>query len=538
LRAQRYGLTQTMLRTKLVVAFLGLLGPALIMGSLLYWGPRQMENRLERALIAHQQVQVYLELALEAYRHLQQLSSGAKRGHPVSEAELAASRRRLTDMLADLRRLTLDELQFVGQSEPAEKAEVNRIDRFEALLNRAFAVAAQGENQGWTEALRGSIDGLDRELGALISEVIDDESEEAATADHQARQLVRRLTLLAGGVMLVSAVCVALTALWARRRIQAPIDALIEGTREIARGDLDYRVSVSGRDELANLASNFNWMSAELERRRADLDHSRADLERKVEDRTKELQQSNQTLHRVDQARRRMFADISHALRTPLTVIRGEAEVTLRGRDSRLKDYRATLGRIVDTAAQLNKLVEDLLLVARSESATVGAERANVGVGQLLGEVGEDAKALAAPKGIRVTCAVPAAPLQVRGDPDRLRQLLLLLLDNACRYTPAKGQIAIGLERCQSEVVVTVSDSGIGIPADELDRVQSRFYRGSNAARMAPQGAGLGLHVARSIVEAHGGDLEVESKLGQGTRVRVRLPLAAQTEAIDERAAG
>ncbi len=279
-------------------------------------------------------------------------------------------------------------------------------------------------------------------------------------------------------------------------------------------------------------------MVAELERRRADLDHSRAVLERKVEERTRELQQSNLTLHRVDQARRRMFADISHALRTPLTVIRGEAEVTLRGRDSRLKDYRATLGRIVDTAAQLNKLVEDLLLVARSETATLGAEPANIVIGQLLGEVGEDAKALAAPKGIRVTCSVPAAVIQVRGDADRLRQLLLLLLDNACRYTPAHGQIAIGLERGQSDVTVTVSDSGIGIPAEELDRVQGRFYRGSNAARMAPQGAGLGLHVARSIVEAHGGDLEVESELGHGTRVRVRLPLADQTEAVDERAAG
>ena len=441
-------------------------------------------------------------------------------------------------MLADLRRLTLDELEFVGQSEPAEKAEPDRIARFEALLNRAFAVAAQGENEGWTDQLRGSIDGLDRELSALISEVIDDESEEAATADHQARQLVRRLTLLAGSVVLLSAVCVALTTIWARRRIQAPIDALIEGTREIARGDLDFRVSVSGRDELANLASNFNWMSAELERRRADLDHSRADLERKVEERTRELQHSNQTLHRVDQARQRMFADISHALRTPLTVIRGEAEVTLRGRDSRLKDYRATLARIVDTAAQLNKLVEDLLLVARSETATLGVERASIAIGRLLGEVGEDAKALAAPKGIRVTCSAPATAIQVRGDADRLRQLLLLLLDNACRYTPADGQIAIGLERCRSEVVVTVSDSGIGIPAEELDRVQSRFYRGSNAAPMAPQGAGLGLHVARSIVEAHGGELEIESELGQGTTVRVRLPLADQTEAVDERAAG
>ncbi len=527
-----------MLRTKLVVAFLGLLGPALIMGSLLYWGPRQMEDRLERALIAHKQVQAYLELALEAYRHLQQLSPGAGRGRPASEAELQASRRRLTAMLADLRRLTLDELALVGQSEPAEREEMARIGHFEDLLKRAFAVTTKAESAGWTEALRRDIERLDRELGARINEVIDDETEEAATADRQARQLVRRLTLLAIAVVLVSAVCVTLTALWVRRRIQAPIDALIEGTRQIARGGLDHRVAVSGRDELANLAASFNWMVAELERRRAELDRSRSDLERKVGERTRELQQSNLSLHRIDRARRRLFADISHALRTPLTVIRGEAEVTLRGRDSRAKDYRAALARIVDTAAQLNKLVEDLLLVARSEQATVAGETTMILADRLVGELEEDAKALAAPKRIKVTCSLPAAAIRVCGDADRLRQLLLILLDNACRYTPAEGEIAIGLVRRCADALITVSDTGVGIPAAELERVAERFYRGSNAAPMAPHGAGLGLHVARSIVEAHGGDLEIESELGRGTTVRVRLPLEDQSEAIDERAAG
>ena len=131
---------------------------------------------------------------------------------------------------------------------------------------------------------------------------------------------------------------------------------------------------VSGRDELANLAVSFNWMMAELERRRTELEHARANLEREVQERTRELRQSNATLRRVDHARRRMFADISHALRTPLTVIRGEAEVTLRGRECESGQYRGALQRIVATTAQLNKLVEDLLQLARSEAATLHSE--------------------------------------------------------------------------------------------------------------------------------------------------------------------
>ncbi|MGH6898979.1 MAG: sensor histidine kinase [Geminicoccaceae bacterium] len=527
-----------MLRTKLVVAFLGLLGPALIMGFLLYWGPRQIEQRLERTLLAHNQVQAYLGLALEAYRHLQQLSYQAMLGQPVDREALLASRRRLAARLQALRRLTLDELAFVGDTEPEERLELERIDRFEALLEQAVATISQAGPGAAPETLRRNMDVLDRQFGALIDEVIEDESGEAAAADAQARRVSARLTTLAIAVVGVSALCAVVTALWARRRIQAPIDALVDGTRRIAHGGLDHRVSVSGRDELSNLAVSFNWMVAELERRRAELDRARADLERKVAERTRELQQSNQALHEIDQARRRTFADISHAFRTPLTVIRGEAEVTLRARDCKSAGYRAALERIVETAAEMNKLVEDLLQVARSESAALRVDAADLAAAELVRGVAEDAKALAALKDIRVSCAVPQESVRIRGDPDRLRQLLLLLLDNACRYTPADGEVSITLTSARPYAVVTVRDTGIGIPPDELDLVASRFYRGSKASQMAPSGGGLGLHVAQAIAEAHGGDLAIESEVGRGTTVRLRLPLLEEPQAIDERAAG
>jgi signal transduction histidine kinase len=527
-----------MLRTKLLIAFLGLLAPAIVMGLLLYWAPRQMELRLERSLLAHAEVQAYLDLALEAYRHLQQLSYDAALGQPVDQAELQASRDRLGEQLAGLRRLTLDELAFVGEAEPDEPFELARIDRFEGLLDQAVATVSRSGAGGDQAMLRRDLAVLDRGFGELIDEVIEDETREAAVADAQARSLPRRLTLLAVTVVAASPACAALTALWARRRIQVPIDALVEGTRQIARGGLDHRVRVSGRDELANLAVSFNWMVAEVERRRAELDHARADLERKVQERTVELEQRNRTLRQVDQARRRVFADISHAFRKPLTVIRGEAEVTLPARHGTADEYRATLARIVDTAVQLNKLVEELLEVARSESAAVPLEPTDVAANALIRDVGEDANALAAAMGIRVSCGMPRHEIHIRGDADRLRQLLLILLDNACRYTPAEGEIALSLASKKPYAVVTVRDSGIGIAPDELDLVSGRFYRGSNAPRMAPSGGGLGLHVAQSIVAAHGGDLAIESEVGRGTTVRVRLPLIDQPGVIDERAAG
>ena len=526
-----------MLRTKLVLAFIGLLSPAVLMGFLLYWGPRQMEQRLERTLLAHNEVQAYLALALETYRHLQQIEDQLALGRVVDQ-DLSEGRQRLNEMLEHVHRLTLAELAFVGDSEPAEQEELARIARFEKLLDEAIMAIAQAGADGSAEKMRREMGLIDQRLGALIDEVIADEAGEAEVADARTRRLTGRLTMLAIVVVATSAMCALVTALWARRRIQAPVDALIEGTRTIARGGLDHRVSVSGRDELANLAVSFNWMMAELERRRSRLEHARADLEREVQERTSELRQSNETLRRVDHARRRMFADISHALRTPLTVIRGEAEVTLRGRECKSREYRGALQRIVETTAQLNKLVEDLLQLARSEAAVLHAEPSDIVANRLVAEVADDAKALAAARDIRVTVVAPPEAIHIRGDADRLRQLLLILIDNATHYTPSGGEIAIGLGADERYAVVSVSDTGIGIPAEELDLVPGRFYRGSNVMDLAPSGAGLGLHVAQSIAEAHAGEIAVTSELGRGTTVRVSLPLATATDLVDERAAG
>jgi two-component system, OmpR family, sensor kinase len=532
-----------MLRTKLLFAFMGLLAPAVVMGSLLYWGPRQIEQRLDRSLLAHHEVQRYLMLALQTYRDLQRLSQEVLLGQAVQEAEVAASRRRLDEHLVGLRELTLEELAFVGTTEPEERAELARLERFAGLADR-WATALTQAGGADLESFRRRVDRLDQELGALIDEVISDESGEAAAADRQTRALTRQLTLLAIAVVLLATTCAVLTALWARRRIQAPIEALRQATLRLAGDGLDHRVAVSGRDELAGLGMSFNWMAAELQRRRAELDRARLELEGEVRERTRELHESNQTLRRMDETRRRMFADISHALRTPLTVVRGEAEVTLRGRETAGRGTRAALERIVETTTQMSKLVENLLMLARSEALAPPAETAPIAANQLLRAVADDARALAAAKSLKVECALPDRPISLRGDPDRLQEALLILIDNACRYTPAGGRIAISLALDGAWAVLGIDDSGIGIPPDELDLVGDRFYRGSNVGELGPSGTGLGLHIARAIVEAHGGALELASDRGSGTRVTVRLPLCEHPRrepasgTVDERAAG
>lgn len=240
------------------------------------------------------------------------------------------------------------------------------------------------------------------------------------------------------------------------------------------------------------------------------------------------LVQAHQKLTELDRTRSRFFADISHELRTPLTVIRGEAEVTLRGKDKPVAAYKAALARIVDLTTQLNKLVADLLFLARSESGTLEISKQPMPLLDVLQEVHREAQVLAARQGLAATLAGPTEPCLVNGDPHRLRQLFMTLIDNASNYSRAGGTIEIRAVKGARDVAVTITDHGMGIPADDLPHVFERFYRGTRRSRPSPHiGSGLGLPIAKWIAEAHEGTISIASLVDEGTTVTVRLPLAA-----------
>ncbi|MBX3327480.1 MAG: PAS domain S-box protein [Nitrospira sp.] len=239
------------------------------------------------------------------------------------------------------------------------------------------------------------------------------------------------------------------------------------------------------------------------------------------------LTAANRKLTELNETRSEFFANISHELRTPLTVIRGEAEVTIRGKDKPLSEYKAALERIVQLTAQVNQLVGDLLFISRSESGTIAIDKQPTPLLDILLEVHQEAQVLAEKQRITVTLTTRhAPPIMVHGDPQRLRQLFMIIITNAINYTKPEGTITVHWERDGKTARVVVIDNGIGIPKEDLPYVFQRFYRVKQRHHtLARSGSGLGLPIAKWIAEAHNGTISIASIPDRGTTVTVELPL-------------
>ncbi len=216
-------------------------------------------------------------------------------------------------------------------------------------------------------------------------------------------------------------------------------------------------------------------------------------------------------------------ANASHELRTPLTLMRASAEVALRG--LRAGDRRRELLQdILAETDHMNRLVEDQLLLARLDAGEVALSLGPVPLDELMAEVHRQFVRIAEERGVRLLLGSAAG--EAIGDLTRLRQLLLILLDNALAHTPHGGSITMGAAVSMDAVAIVVSDTGRGIPAEHLPRVFDRFYRADEGSLQGPGGSGLGLAIAKALVEAQGGQIRLESRLGRGTRVTLTLPRA------------
>jgi signal transduction histidine kinase len=234
----------------------------------------------------------------------------------------------------------------------------------------------------------------------------------------------------------------------------------------------------------------------------------------------------NAMLERIDASFKRITqftADASHDLRTPVTVIRTVAEVTLR-KPRTNEQYAQALAKILRTSEETTSLLENLLTLARADASAMGMELRVIDLDIHVRKAQERARLLAGSKSLDIDVRTPGVPVWVRADAIAIDRLLLILLDNAIKYTPEGGFCEIELLAAADEIQILIRDSGIGIAEQELSLIFERSYRADSARSRETGGAGLGLAIARWIAEMHGGTITAESQVGTGSLFRVCLP--------------
>jgi two-component system sensor histidine kinase BaeS len=275
------------------------------------------------------------------------------------------------------------------------------------------------------------------------------------------------------------------------RTLTQPIRELTVATRAMASGRLGQRVSVRSRDEIGDLATSFNQMSADLAR--------------------------------ASQLRKQMTADLAHDLRTPLSILRGYTEGL---QDGRLQGELALYTIMHDEVAHLQRLVDDLRVLSLADAGELPLNRRAVDPAALLERTGLAYIMQAEQRGIALRVEAAQVLPSISVDTDRMTQVFNNLVSNALRYT-AQGEIVLAASSDSQRVYLTVRDTGSGIEPDDLPFIFDRFYRADKARQRADDNAsGLGLAIAKAIVEAHGGAIAVESTPGHGTTFTVRLPVA------------
>ena len=369
-------------------------------------------------------------------------------------------------------------------------------DSHPSLLTDSLNQGQKGKGRYWKDVRKFPVFYGEREVGAFtVSDVsgtgVSDTGPGGADirdpAAARISSVVNRSLFWAG----ISAAAAGTLIVWLlSRRTLAPLQSLGAAARRLGRGDLSQRAETTGPTEIRELAHSFNVMAEGLEE--------------------------------AERQRRNLTADVAHELRTPLSNIQGYLEAI---KDGLVDPTPETIDTIHEQALHLSRLVEDLRLLAQVEAGALQLQLSPTQVEELLQSSVEAVRPRADAKGIDLGLDVEPSLPMIDLDSTRISQVIGNLLENAITHTPEDGRVTVSALSTGGAIEVTVSDTGPGIAPEDLPRIFDRFYRADPSRDRSTGGVGLGLTIARRLVEAHGGAIEAQSELGRGSRFTVRLPI-------------
>lgn len=519
-------------RTKLTLCVGSLVTVVAICASLLVWNTYSSTYNHKRTDLAYRELAGYLQLSSEVFRTFKQARRDLMSGEGEVTFNLGDAEESVFEIVRAIESDAMAEVE-VGLRHGEGDNDVSRVETLAGELSAAFSdlriaqkMIRDGDAIAGRDFLANSLKTrIDGRIDEFVQGAVADEKAEVASALAEIQQFNRiefwvaivaavLALLLAGAVVYILA-----------HRVGSSLSNLETGADIFSSGHLDHRIPVSGVDEFAVLSSRFNTMAQQLQDQRNALEEARTSLEHRVAERTEELRIANDGLKRRDDTRTQFFADIGHELRTPITAVRGEAEVALRSRRDQRAIYRSALERIVGIADQLTRFVNDIFLIARQQAGVIDMRRHRLNLIEPITTAVEQMQALASENDAIISTTLPDGIATIDGDEQRICQLIQVMISNAIHHTPAGVRIEIDLQSTDRGWQLSVRDDGPGIPADHVSQIFERYYRGGADAKLGNlQGAGLGLPIAKSIVEAHGGRIWIDENMQRGTKVVASFP--------------
>ncbi len=522
---------------KIHVAFAAMLAITLALAWYFYTSVQWFEYDIERITLANTVLNAHRMLAAQTTHKLKLIDESASNGQINDLSRWHDNIRALRTAIATIRNALEDKNKLADANDSGDEfAVLNEMENLvETFIVSGDAVKSALDEHRLADAHSESRElhssGLEEVFSELMSETLTIRSEELREANTETVSLAHYITGVLPLFMLTLAGLTSLGAWLFSRGLTRSVNMLHQGVEAFTHDDLNHRIPELHEKEFKQLGQAFNNMAQQLVGHRTNMRDSNIRLEAIVAERTRALKSSNEILELADENRRKLLADISHEFRTPLTVIRGESEIALRGKTKTKEEYQETLARIMEQAEHTTRLVDDLLFIARADAGEPRLNVQPVSVNSLLIETCKDLGAKAVQAEINIEQKIQGDNEVVLGDSGRLRQVFSILIDNALRYSHKNDTVVVGLVRQDNDVVVTVMDTGIGLTNEEARQAFQRFFRGAKAQGHA-RGTGLGLPVAKAIVEAHKGRITLEGKPGEGALATVILPAEDKLKAV------
>ncbi|MCE4223580.1 HAMP domain-containing histidine kinase [Methylobacterium sp. C25] len=511
-----------------------LLGTALLVmlaAASVLWSTTLSERTIDRVLAAQHRLELLAELSGRLTQY--GLAAVETLGNPDTPPEALSITREAVDKALNTVEAAIggglaasedrvEQIQYMARTRPLMKLRSARV----ILDRQVYQIQREIDPDKRKDSIQGALNAFGAMTGQPLSLLIESERRAMTAGSDEARTVSQRMRTLS---LIGLAIALGLV-LVLYRSVTRPTLARIEAVRlaagAVGSGALDTRLSVATRDELGLLVANFNRMAARLGRRERHVAADRAALEDTIEARTADLRAANERLEMVDRSRRRFFADVSHELRTPLTVILGECDLASRSA-GRTVDYGPVFATIRKRAQGLKRRVEDLLRVARSESGQIELDRRPVSALAVLTAAVEGAASEAAKRRVALSLEPGERDVELRADPEWLRQVVESLTDNALRHATGLTRIVIALAESRNaggvQARITVTDDGPGFPEQGEDLFE-RFRRDAHSGE---PGFGIGLALARWVIERHDGIISLGAGVdGCGARVTIELPAA------------